>query len=167
MIPKKKVKSSHPHNRATFRPTLLWSQIQSIKHRGWEKIREWFPLFFQPSFLFVKECKFTLFVVRASSFFITKPLLPLICQCGKNMDYMEKYGASGIVCILILDLLTVLIWPEIHRLLLWIRWYKCECYTLALTHCPAWILSNHLALTWWWFIFSWVSECLCVRRWRQ
>lgn len=48
----KKGKASHPHNRVTFSPALLWSGIQSIKHRGWEKTREWFPLFFNHPFSF-------------------------------------------------------------------------------------------------------------------
>lgn len=40
VLPTKKVKASHPRNTATFSPMLLWSQIQSVKDRGWEKIRE-------------------------------------------------------------------------------------------------------------------------------
>lgn len=40
----RKVKASRPHNRVTFSAMVLWSQIQSVKHGGWEKIREWFPL---------------------------------------------------------------------------------------------------------------------------
>lgn len=89
-VPTKKVKTSHPHNRVTFSPVLLWSQIQSLKRRGWEQIRQRFSRFLTIHYLcWVSESLFS--VVATSSLFITK-LLFWLCIKKNRRGLENRHG---------------------------------------------------------------------------
>lgn len=93
----KKVKASHPHNRVTFTLSLLWSRIQSINHRGWEKIREWFSPIFSPlpSFIFLERVQVHCLCGQPKFTFHHKAsLASLICLGNKIVD-LDKLNCSS------------------------------------------------------------------------
>lgn len=93
VLPTKKVKSFPPTQQGDFQNRVALKSDSKHKTQRLGKDKGVIsPFFFFLTILSLCERVFTLFVVSASSLFITKPLLPLSSARVKNMDFYQQHS---------------------------------------------------------------------------
>lgn len=86
VLPTNKVKASPPTQQGDFQHHIALKSVSKPNIQRSGKDKGEISLIFQPSFLFLSNCKFSLFVVTSSSLFITKTGFLL------SSDSVKKYG---------------------------------------------------------------------------